>query len=89
MGSIQTKIIQIGNSQGVRIPKAFMEQCGLNANDGLISMRIENNTIIIEPVSENRTGWSEAFKQMNAVGDDRLIYEENISTDWDSESWEW
>ena len=52
-------IVQIGNSQGIRIPKSILEECGINKK---IDLEVKNNTITIKPV-EIRKGWEEAFKE--------------------------
>jgi antitoxin MazE len=40
-------IVQIGNSQGIRIPKSILEECGINKK---IDLEVKNNTITIKPV---------------------------------------
>ena len=76
-------IVQIGNSQGIRIPKNILEECGINEK---IDLEVKNNTITIKPV-DVRKGWEEAFKEMNVKGDDTLIIEDSI--DIDNGGWEW
>jgi len=89
MASIKTKIVKIGNSQGVRIPKVLIAQCGLDANEGLVSMRVEDNKIVIEPVASVRAGWNEALARMNQNHDDRLILDDSTPNNWDEKNWEW
>ena len=48
---MKTKIIKIGNSQGVRIPKPIIEQSGL---DGEIELLLKNDKIILQAVEEPR-----------------------------------
>ena len=76
-------IVQIGNYQGIRIPKSILEECGINKK---IDLEVKNNTITIKPV-EIRKGWEEAFKEMHVKGDDALLIED--STDMDNGGWEW
>lgn len=38
-------IVQIGNSQGIRIPKSILEECGINKK---IDLEVKNNTITIK-----------------------------------------
>ena len=76
-------IVQIGNSQGIRIPKAILEECGINKK---IDLEVKGHTITIKPV-EVRKGWEEAFKEMRSKGDDTLLIED--STDIDNGGWEW
>ena len=42
--TIRSKVIKIGNSRGIRIPQALLEQVGLNGN---VEMTVEGNKLII------------------------------------------
>jgi len=44
---IRSKIVKIGNSHGIRIPQALLEQVGLTGN---VEMTIEGNKLIINPI---------------------------------------
>jgi len=78
---MRARVIKIGNSQGLRIPKPILEQTGI-MND--VEIEVEKNQIIIRPVKNVRDGWDDAFKVMGEKGDD-----ENISQSWDEEEWHW
>jgi len=58
---MKTTLISIGNSRGVRIPKPFIEQCGLSEE---VEMDVQDGTILIHAPRQPRSGWSEAFEQM-------------------------
>ena len=48
-------LVAIGNSKGIRIPKAVLDH-----------LEIENGSIILNPITKNpRQGWEEAFQKMN------------------------
>lgn len=84
---IYTKIVKIGNSQGVRLPKSLLELSGI---EDKICLSSETGKIIITPAQENRQGWSESFKKMAENKDDTLLdINENITSTWDEEEWEW
>ncbi len=84
---MRARVVKIGNSQGIRIPKPLLEQTGIMED---VELEVEKNQIIIRPVSNHREGWDNAFKVMAEKGDDRLIYgDENISHSWDAEEWQW
>jgi antitoxin MazE len=84
---IKSRIVKIGNSQGVRIPKLLLEQSNLGEEVELV---LEENQIIVRPVQHVRQGWDEAFKAMGERGDDELLDDEAlVSNDWDEEEWEW
>jgi antitoxin MazE len=84
---MRARIVKIGNSQGVRIPKPILEQTGIMED---VELEVEKNQIIIRPISKPRAGWDTAFKTMAEKDDDQLIHEtENILHSWDEEEWQW
>lgn len=84
--AIRTRIIQIGNSQGIRIPKSLLEQTGL---EGDVELAVKDNSIIIQPLHDARAGWEEAFKTMSEHGDDSLLIDDASTSGWDEEEWTW
>jgi antitoxin MazE len=84
---MRARVIKIGNSQGLRIPKPILEQTGI-VDD--VEIEVEKNKIIIRPVKNAREGWEQAFKIMGEKGDDEPIIDKmNISHSWDEEEWHW
>jgi len=84
---MRTRLVKIGNSKGIRIPKPILEQTGMI---GDVELEIEKNQIIIRPISNPRVGWDIAFKTMSKKNDDVLVHgTENISHSWDEEEWQW
>ena len=84
---MRARIVKIGNSQGIRIPKPLLKQTGITDD---VELEVDQNQIIIRPVSNPRVGWDEAFKTMAIMGDDVMIDEaENISHSWDDSEWQW
>ena len=78
-------IIPIGNSKGIQIPKAILDQCNIRDQ---IELEVENGRIILEPVQENpRQGWDDAFREMAANSDDSLLISESVDIEMDD--WEW
>lgn len=77
-------IIKIGNSQGIRIPKTIMEQCGFTNS---VEMKIKDGNLVLSNHSV-REGWSESFQAMAANEDDVLLIDDAIPTEYD-EDWEW
>lgn len=84
--TLQTKIIKIGNSQGIRIPKALLEQMKAR---GQVTLRVENGELIVSPIEDPRLGWEKDFASMAVAGEDRLLIPDNIGTEWDEDEWEW
>jgi antitoxin MazE len=81
-------IVKIGNSHSIRLPKPLLQQTGLSET---VDLHVEGNTIIIQPIAAHpREGWTTAFQQMAARGDDALLDPKTVSTTtWDDEEWTW
>jgi antitoxin MazE len=87
--AVKTRIIQIGNSQGIRIPKILLEQVNLS-EDQEVELELQSDRIVVRPAYEPRHDWEAAFKTMTERGDDELLDGESVSTtEWDEEEWAW
>jgi antitoxin MazE len=85
--AVRTHLIQIGNSQGIRIPKALIEQAHLS---GDVEIVVQESQLVVRAVSRPRAGWAAAFQRMAAAGDDALLDEEFlVASDWDETEWQW
>lgn len=82
---MRAKIVRIGNSQGVRIPKPLLEQASLGTD---VELTVTGRTIVIAPAAAPRADWPAAFAAMTASGDDALL-DEPIPTAFDEASWHW
>jgi len=83
---MRSRVVRIGNSQGIRIPKPLLEQIGMLDD---VELEVEDNRIIIRPVSHPRDGWEEAFKCMAREDDDVLVIDDEcLKNEWDEE-WQW
>ncbi len=83
--SIRSKVVKIGNSRGIRIPRTILEQAGLS-ND--VELLVEGDKLVIHSARKPRQGWEAAFKAMSSQGDDQLLDHE-ITTWWDEKDWTW
>ncbi|MCF8051465.1 MAG: AbrB/MazE/SpoVT family DNA-binding domain-containing protein [Desulfobacterales bacterium] len=84
---MRSRIVKIGNSKGIRIPKPFLDQTGIGED---VELEVESNRIIVRPVLDSREGWEDSFKAMAETGDDKpLIDDENLDHSWDEEEWQW
>ena len=83
---MKTHLIQIGNSRGIRIPKAFLEQANLENG---VELSISGENLVLAPVAEPRKGWAEAFRDMAKTQDDILLDESPVLSEWDDLEWEW
>ncbi|MGO9145797.1 MAG: AbrB/MazE/SpoVT family DNA-binding domain-containing protein [Desulfomonilia bacterium] len=84
---MKSRIIKIGNSRGIRLPKPLIEQTGLKEE---VEIQVEGNRLIIAPVVRPRALWSESFQKMASKNDDALLDGDvQVPTTWDEEDWEW
>lgn len=83
--TIKTRIIRIGNSRGVRVPKALLDQAKLPDE---IALSAEPGRLIVMSARRPRQGWDEAARSMRRGGNDRLL-DAMTSTRFDNEEWEW
>src|SRR5207237_6225922 len=82
---VRASIVRIGNSRGLRIPKALLEQCGIG---DAVDLTVEDGRLVVRPLGTARTGWAEAAAEMAAHGDDQLLDPE-IPTTFDDTEWSW
>lgn len=84
---VKTRIVKIGNSQGIRIPKLLLEQLNLT---GEVELEVEDDRLVIRSVKAARCGWEEQFRLMAEQGDDRPLDMTTAPlTTWDDDEWEW
>jgi antitoxin MazE len=87
MPAVKSRIVKIGNSQGIRIPKLLLEQTNLGEE---VELELQEDRIIVRPIDQVRRHWEESFKAMAERGDDELLDGEALMpTVWDEEEWEW
>ena len=82
---MRTRLIRIGNSRGIRIPKAFVQAAGL---DVPLRMRVVDGGLLLERVEDPRAGWSEAAREMKDRGESALL-DDPVPTVFDDSEWEW
>lgn len=83
---IKTRLIKIGNSHGVRIPKLVRDQVGLT---DAIELEVQGDQLIVRSSSAPRSAWAEQFRQMAEQHDDALLDSDAPATAWDATEWEW
>ena len=82
---MKTQIIQIGNSQGVRIPKVLLEETGIS---GDVELELVEDGILIRNIQKPRAHWDEGFRAMSENEDDELMDRE-LPTNFDKRDWQW
>jgi antitoxin MazE len=84
---MKTRIVSIGNSQGIRIPKLLLKQTGLH---GEVEISAQDDSLVIRPAKKPREGWAEACREMAQRGEDVLLDDVAPSLSaWDDDEWEW
>ena len=84
---IRTRVVKIGNSQGIRIPKLLLEQTNLGEE---VELELQQDQIVVRPAVHVRHRWEEAFEAMAERGDDDLLDSDlPVPTTWDEEEWKW
>ena len=81
----RARIVRVGNSRGLRLPKALLEQAQLTDE---VELHAEPGRLVVTAVREPRTGWEDAAKRMRASNDDQLLYEPT-PTRFDTEDLMW
>lgn len=83
---METNLIPIGNSQGIRLPKAIIEQAGLT---GPLELEVADGAIVIRPKKKlPREGWEEEAEELHRLGDDNVDEWDATLLDFDGE-WTW
>jgi antitoxin MazE len=80
------KIVSIGNSRGVRLPKKMLEDLQLVDTVELESRGAE---LVIRPIVGPHAGWEESAQTMRSRGDDGLLLGELPASEWDMNEWKW
>lgn len=81
----KTRIVRIGNSRGIRIPKTLLEAAELPDE---VELHAEPGRLLVEGVHHARRGWAAAARRMRARGEDRS-FDGPTLTRFDREEWEW
>ena len=85
--AVRTRLIRIGNSRGVRLPKAILAQAALERD---VDISVQDGAVIIRSAADPRAGWAAAFAAIAAQGDDFVLDADAPGlTGWDAEEWEW
>lgn len=82
---MKAQIIQIGNSQGIRIPKLLLEQSRIA---GDVELELREDGILIRSSQKPRSGWEEAFKAMAENEHDELGTSDTTTT-FEKKEWQW
>lgn len=66
---MQTALRKMGNSTGLIVPKALLNELGASAGTPM-DIRIENGSVVATPQRRPREGWAEAAAAIAAAEED-------------------
>ena len=81
---MKAQIIQIGNSQGIRIPKTLLQDGKIS---GEVELELHEEGILIRSLQKPRATWEAAFGAMADSDDDQPLSE--VPTDFERKEWQW
>lgn len=79
---MKSMLVRVGNSRGIRLPKALIEEAGLT---GEVDIHAEPGLITVRPVESPRKGWAEAAAEHPSEG----LLDEPTPSEFDTEEWIW
>lgn len=82
---MKSQIIQIGNSQGIRLPKVLLEQSRIA---GEVELELHPDGILIRNAQKPRANWDAMFKVMAENEDDELL-DADLANEFDKKEWQW
>lgn len=84
-----TMLTKIGNSHGIRIPKAIIKQSHLENCE--IEFEVTKNGLLLKPIiKKNRDSWSEDIDGFNKTSlQDEAILDDVLNLENDDEEWTW
>jgi len=83
---MKAQIIQIGNSQGIRIPKIMLEDSGIRRD---VELELCPEGILIRNITKPRSNWDEVFLSLADHDDDIATNEQPSSTRFEKKEWHW
>lgn len=81
---MKARLVRIGNSRGIRLPKPLIEEAGRPMRSSFACMRASS----LFARQRARAGWAKAAKLMRSRNDDRLL-DPPVATGFDEDEWEW
>lgn len=82
-----TRLVKIGTSYGIRIPKVFIEKARLQDTD--IDLKLQKNGLLLTPSKKSRTNWDTQSlrKKAHQNSDCDFLQEDFLSED--IRDWDW
>ena len=81
----KTRIVRIGNSRGIRVPKMLLDEAGLPEE---VELRAEPGRLVVSAAFRPRTGWAAKARAMHERHHDALL-DPVTPTEFDEVEWQW
>ena len=78
---MKSRLVSMGNSRGVRIPKPLLAEVGLVDE---VELHVRDGAIVIEPLRATRAGWAEAAAALSSG-----LLDPETPTRFDETEWHW
>ena len=82
---MKARLVRIGNSRGIRLPKPLIEEAGLTDQ---VDLRVRDGGIVISSSRTPRAGWATAVRALQERGQAGLL-DAQTPTRFDEEDWTW
>ncbi len=83
--TLKTRLVRIGNSRGIRVPKLLLDTARLPEE---IELRAEPGRLVVSAARRPRAGWDSKARSMHERGDDAPL-DPLTSTDFEATDWRW
>jgi antitoxin MazE len=80
--AMKTRLVRIGNSRGIRIPKPLLEELGAPEE---VELHIQDGALLVTPVVDPRAGWAEAVTRHGPAP----LLDAPTPTAFDEAEWSW
>ena len=81
------RLIRIGNSHGVKIPKSLVRQAGLGGRE--LEITAGEDGVWIRPLRHRREGWEQALAELGQTGNDEDLLPDLGASSFDKTEWDW
>lgn len=80
---MRVKVVQVGNSRGIRLPQVILQQCGV---EDALELEVDGRKLVLVPIPATaRNGWEAAAERMARSGDDVALLPDTLLDDVDLE----
>lgn len=81
----KTRVVRIGNSRGIRVPKVLLDEAGLPDQ---VELRAEPGRLVVSAATRPRAGWALKARRMQGLDGDAPL-EPETPTAFDRTDWRW